>query len=438
MCDSLEIHTRSSDDSIGYKLSFDFYGIRERLLQEQERRSRGLSSSLHLEKLLEESVFIEPSLEASFSQSGTKAFMTGLLPTAYNQLNDWDHVVDYLSNVVPLPFNPEFRHGPAIEQHFIERHHRVVPLHLNIGNREQPLFRPYTDSLFTHGHGHEPAFFDVKSPSGTEFGFAWACVNDARETIKDTTVRGLLLKKFGFSVSDRRYLESYFGRPLYSRRITGELIATHDRLIPNAARSDFENNTTRQNFLTQLPRLTKAIDKWADNIQESERAKEVLTDRTAELVEITAQLAPIQRDREALLILNARLSEIVRQMRPHTKRLEKQDPAGLSHYLNLLSGAGEFVKTALTLNRRSMEKIEQQVTKAVQREAEIKASAEVHPPAEHIIDITALVQQYLPLQEAQWLDVIRFLDRIIAGNLDTPDTYHDVITDLKAFFDGSV
>ena len=109
-------------------------------------------------------------------------------------------------------------------------------------------YRPY--------HLNAPEFFDIKGSNNQEFGFAWVCVNDARETIKDVKLRGLLLKKLGFSISDRRYLEPFFGRPTYSRRITGEAILTNERLIPNAARSDFEHNSTRQDFITQLPRLT--------------------------------------------------------------------------------------------------------------------------------------------------------------------------------------
>ena len=436
MCNLLEIHTKSADDTTGYKLSFDFFGIRRQLLLEQARRTKGLPPALHLERLLEESVFMEPSSEASLPGTGTKALMTGLLPSAYLQLNDWVEVTEYLSNVVPLPFSPAFRHGPTIEQHFKARDHRVVPLKLQLGDRDESLYRPYTDDLFTRRKGHEPAFFEIKSTGGAELGFAWTCVNDARETIKDVKVRGLLLKKFGFSISDRRYLEPFFGRPLYSRRITGELIATHDRLIPNAARSDFENNAARQSFLTQLPKLTRTIDRWADNIQETERAKEVLTNRVTELLDITSHLPEVQRDREALLQLNARFSEIARQMRPHKKRLEKQEPEGILQYATLLSGAEEFVRTALTQNRRSIEKVEQQATQAAQREAAVKSSAAVMAMPQEEIDISSLVQQYLPLDQAQWLDLVGFLDRKIVEHLNEPNAYHDIVGDLKAFFDG--
>ena len=201
-CDTLEIFTKASADPNTYKVSFDFRGIRTKLMEEQERRSTGLPPTLHLERLLEESVFMESLGEEEFRVTGTTVILEGLQSGSYSQMNDWDHVVDYLRNVVPLPFNPDFRYGSSIEERFTQRDYRVVPITLRLGNRQEKLFRPYTDGLFKHGGRHEPKIFDIKGSKNRELGFAWVCVNDARETIKDVKLRGLLLKKFGFSISE--------------------------------------------------------------------------------------------------------------------------------------------------------------------------------------------------------------------------------------------
>ena len=67
ICDSLEVYTKAKADGNTYKLMFDFYGIRTKLLEEQERRSKGLPPALHLERLLEQSVFMESLGEEKFS-----------------------------------------------------------------------------------------------------------------------------------------------------------------------------------------------------------------------------------------------------------------------------------------------------------------------------------------------------------------------------------
>ena len=434
ICDFLEVYTKSRTDGNTYKLTFDFYGIRTKLLEEQERRSRGLPPALHLERLLEQSVFMETLGVEDFRRFGTTVIMSGLLPTAYGQVNDWDQVVDYLRNVVPLPFDPGFRYGKTIEKRFLQRDYRVIPLKLQIGSQQGTLFRPYTDELFKNRGRHAPEFFDIKGSNNQEFGFAWVCVNDARETIKDVKLRGLLLKKFGFSISDRRYLEPFFGRPTYSRRITGEVILTNERLIPNAARSDFEHNSTRQDFITQLPRLTGAIDRWANNIQESERAREVLARTTQQLVEITDGLPLLQRDRDRLLEYNAKISDINRQMSPHRKRLEGLDPDGLSLNRDLANGAGQLIKAGLAESRRTTRKLETEVSKAVQREAVARVALESTEPAEPV-GIFSLVEQYLPLDETKWLTTLKVLDEVIQGQQLDLEVYQAIVDTLREQLD---
>jgi hypothetical protein len=185
LCDSLEIFTKSIHEDSTYRLFFDFSRIRRELLAEQERRNQGKPPELYLERLLEDSVFMEPSTDGIIERHGTKVLMSGLLPESYRRLNEWDEVVEYLQNVVPLPFSRAFRFGATIEERFAQEDYRVVPLTLQIGDRKEPLFRPYTDTVFRYGGQHPPEFFDLKDGGRQNFGFAWICVNDAREVIKD-------------------------------------------------------------------------------------------------------------------------------------------------------------------------------------------------------------------------------------------------------------
>ena len=437
VCDSLEIFTKSEDDPNTYKLTFDFYGIRTQLLREQGKRTLGLPPALHLERLLEQTVFMESIGEESFRRRGTTVVMSGLLANAYSQLNDWDKVIDYLRNVVPLPFDPDFRYGPSIEERFHERDYKVVPIQLTLNGRMESLFRPYTNDLFKNGGRHPPEFFEIKGNSNQELGFAWVCVNDARETIKDRSLRGLLLKKLGFSISDRQYLEPFFSRPTYSRRITGEVILTHERLIPNASRSDFEDNTTLQDFMVHLPRLTRNIDHWANNIQETERASEVLSQTTQQLNEINRDLPPLQRDRSRLLEYNVRISEIDRTIRPHRKRLRGINPAGLAVHQELLDGVQRLVKAGLTQSGGRTRRIEAEVAKAIQREAAGRDVKETPEPAESAT-IASLIEQYLPLDERKWMTVIKILDDAIQNQDLDPNVYQAIVEAFREQLDAQI
>lgn len=434
ICDSLEIFSKSADGDLTYRLVFDFKQIRKELLAEQERRNQGEVPALYLQRLLEETVYMEPSQHDVIQRNGTRVIMSGLLPEAYRRINDWDEVVNYLQNVVPLPFSPEFRHGRKIEKKFDAEDYRVVPLTLQIGARSRSLYRPYTDSVFRHGGIHPPKFFELRKGQH-HFGFAWVCVNDARETIKDLKVRGLLIKKFGFSIGDRRYLEPYFGRTVYSRRITGEVIVNNPDLVPNAARSDFEHNTVRQVFAENLPTFTRSVDTWANDIQELARAREVLAELNAELTEINSALPTIQRDSEQLLALNARLVDFVRRLKPHKRRLRKEESDGLNKCEELLDGTQRFVRRALSSQRQTRRKFEKEVVKSVQREALKLTPAELQRKESIPTNLVSLLDAYSLLESGSLRGFLLHLDENVLKLYLDADRYSQVIQELRDYLE---
>lgn len=434
LCDSLELFTKSQREETTYRIYFDFKYIRLQLLAEQEQRSQGKPPQLYLERLLEESVFMEPATEGIINGHGTKVIMTGILPESYRRLNDWNQVVDYLQNVVPLPFSPQFKYGSVITEKFAEEGYKLLSLNLQMNNRTETLYRPYIDEIFKFGGKHEPMFFDIKDSKQT-FGFAWVCVNDARETIKDLKVRGLLMKKLQFSIGDRRYLEPYFGRTVYSRRITGEVIIKHPNFIPNAARSDFENNSTFQAFLEVLPRFTRAVDNWANDIQENDRALDVLADVISELSSINLMLPKVQRDREELIRLNVELADIKRRLKYQEKRLKLIDRNRLEETQGLLKGAESFVHEALISQRKMRQTFEEEVAKTIQREA-LVPSEEERERKETIPDnLVTLLEVYDLLDSPELRSAVQFLDdNVLRANLDQ-DTYLQSIRELHDYLE---
>ncbi len=434
LCDSLEVFTKTANDDTTYRLFFDFKQIRRELLAEQERRTKGGAPSLYLQRLLEESVYVESTQTDVIAHHGTRVLMSGLLPDAYRRINEWADVVDYLQNVVPLPFNPDFKFGEIIEDHFEKADYKVVPLTLKIGDQEQSLYRPYTDSIFRFGGLHPPEFFDIRE-RGRDFGFAWVCVNDARETIKDLKIRGLLVKKFGFSIGDRRYLEPYFGRTVYSRRITGEIIVNESSLIPNAARSDFEHNASSQAFAEALPKFTRKVDKWANDIQETDRAREVLSEIAEELAGINQELPTIQRDRDRLLALNAQLSDIDRRLKPQRRRLLTAEPEGLGKSQDILEGVQRFVREALGSQRRVRRNMEREVAESVQREARKPTLAERKRKESIPTDLLTLLDAYGLLDLGNLRGFLQHLDEHVLKLHLPGDRYSQVIQELRDYLE---
>ena len=101
-------------------------------------------------------------------------------------------------------FYPSFSYGAMIETRFAKEDYRVVPLTLEMGRRRESLYRSYTDTMFPEGEQYEPKFFSLKK-GPQNFGFAWVCIN-GRRVIRDVRMRGLLIKKFGFSDREQELL----------------------------------------------------------------------------------------------------------------------------------------------------------------------------------------------------------------------------------------
>jgi len=437
LCDHLALHTRASGDSGGYVLRFDFRRMREALLQEAERSKRGLLPSLYLERLLEETVVVEADSSGAIAEHGTMAILSGLLEDVYERLNDWGQVTDYLENVVPLPFRPDFRHKSEIEQRFAAEDYRVVPLRLCIGSRREDIFRPYHDGMFSHGGRYPPDFFDV-AYDGHKSGFAWVCINDARRVLKDKNLRGILIKKFGFSISNRSFLEPYFGRTVFSRRITGELIVQHRDLIPNAARSDFEHNSVRQVFFHKaLPRLIRDVSEWANGIQQVEKAREVLAETSEYLATVSDQLPAVQRDRERLLRVNVELEQVERNLRSHTKLLREIEADHLARTESLLGECQRTVRQALLEERRTRRKLEERVVRSVQREALGPTEEEKERLAALPRTLVELFDSYDLLDNPELRRAVRLLDeQVLQVHLEDA-SYREALAQLRELLEES-
>ncbi len=428
LCDTLEIFTKSAEEQNGSCLKFDFKTIRTQLLKDQERRKQGLPSKLYLEKLLEDSVYVERDEEKIVDDHGTKTIMSGIQGDTYARLADWKEVESYLQNTVPLPFHPEFRFGPKIQRKFEEEDYRVVNLLLAINDRRSQLYRPYTNAMFARGGKYPEKFFPLKD-GGTHFGFAWVCVNDERKVLRDTPLRGLLIKKFGFSIATRAYLEPYFNRPVFNRRITGEIIIQHPNLLPNAARSDFENNSTRQEFLEALPRFVKVLSDWANKIQEKEKASDVLEDVTARLQEINKVLPAERRDKDKLLGYNVELANLEHKLKTHSKTLEADTKASDEYKSaqKMLKECKAFVRKGLSGTVQASKQLEKDVVKAIQAELHFPKGR----PAKTATDLISILEGAGLQLSAELRTALTVFESECLRSYVDQTTYESLLADFK-------
>lgn len=434
LCDCLDIYTRSESDTNCNLIHIDFKSARQALIEDQERKKQNMPTSVYLEKLLESIVYVTVDEEDTLTDVGTRAIMSNLRDEVYEELNDWGKVVGYLRDVVPLPFREDFKYASEIQKKLEEAGYNAVTITLQIGNMREEIRRPYHDEMFEHGGKNPPKFFEI-SDGKQRYGFAWVCINDARRVLRDTTLRGLLIKKFGFSISDRNYLEPYFARPVFNRRITGEVIIQNESLIPNAARSDFEHNSARQGFIQALPKFIRQLSEWANDIQQQDKARDVLGYVLTNLREINNKLPSIRRDKEALLEVNNYLYYFQHEFGPHRATLKRIENRSYEEADTLLNECKEFVKSALTQKARDQGKIEQQVIRSIQREAAELTEAEEEIKEDVPKDIIELLQAYGIRMSTEITELLRLVDDNYLKAILNRQEYTDMINELKDFLE---
>lgn len=432
LCNDLAIYTRSAADTQGYVIRINFKLIREELLKEQERRKRKQRPALYLEKLLESSVYVAADADGVVAGHGTKAVLSGLQGGVYKRLNDWEQVEGYLQNVVPLPFRPDFKYGRVIEKRLRDEAQRIVPVTLQVLMRRKEIYRPYYDGLFARGGTHPPKFLSV-GEGHQRFGVAWVCINDARQVLRNHRLRGLLIKKFGFSIADRNFLEPLFRRPVFNRRITGEVIVEHRALIPNAARSDFEHNSTQQAFMVALGKLTADISAWGDRIQQEDKAREVLDKARARGGEINTALPSMTRDQERLLRLHVELDGLTQELNVHAKVLKAVDNESYQETRQLLKECQDFVEGLLVDRRRDQKSLERKIVRSIQRESAEGRKPE--PTIESPENVLALLDSYDFPGLDEWKEVVRYLDETVLQARLSPEEYREMLGSLREFLD---
>ncbi len=430
LCKKLEIYTKPRRLDEYTCITVDFASIRRLLEREVEKRSRGAASELHLEELLSDRVRVEACDEPpDLGTSGTLVMLTGVRDLFSSTLGSRSDVEHYLQNVIPLPLNPGFAFGPEIRKRLTKEDYRLVDeITLVVNGREHRLFQPYTDEMFTHGGEVGPEFYDIKLPGArtTKFGFAWVCYNDANKVLGIKELRGLLIKKYGFSISNREYLEPLFTKPTIARRITGEIVVQHDGLVPNAARTDFEANQARTDFRRALARLVADVTKRGMELQDHWRALELLHRAEQRLPEMHDEIASVQRDPDKLLSINVELNGIKDGMVPYRRILQKKYRKEYEDVVRSIDEGASAITKLLT--RRRTHQREKHVQRAVEEKQAAPSAGKTPHAADQPESLVELMEDVgLSLDEPLRSALAYIDDNLIRPNLKQEQYQSDLL-----------
>lgn len=365
LCNKLTIISRK-EDSTPNKLTMHFAKMKSILSEQRELRLRGDIDGdriIDLQTLLEECVNLTEPNEIQtqdFPNTGTRVELSGISEYFYSEISNIDITSRYLQDVLPLKFNTaSFAHANLIEKKISDACERnssyfeSVNVTLQVNSQTKELYKPYSDTDFHNNHAEgEPYILEIKDDDFF-YGVAWGCLNSERRKIKNSDLRGFLIRKQGFAIGKRASAVKHFprGNTFFDRYI-GEIIITNPNLLPNASRNDIEYSFMRERFFNALLTCTTEFDSIANAFQENCKADAVLNDLIVNVKEISNKVNTRLQNSDELLILYTKLTSYKNTLsdRIKSKRIrETRMEEALELEKNVIS-LMEYIQERLTIN----------------------------------------------------------------------------------------
>lgn len=365
LCDTLTIISKKEGGTPN-KLVMHFSEMKNTLKSQRDLRLSGEIDSdkaVDLQTLLESFVDItdDGKLEEEiFPKVGTRVELSGVSEYFYSEISNIDIIFKYLQEVIPLKFDSDkFKYAAQIDEAISsacvqnKNAYESINLTLQVNSEQRELFKPYQNSDFHNDDAANAYIQPINGDDGTFYGVMWGCLNSDRKKIKNSELRGFLIKKQGFAIGKRSDVVRYFprGNTFFDRYI-GEIIITNSQLLPNASRNDIEYSPIRERFFSALSKLTSMFDDIANEYQENCKADAILDELIRDTQEVSIDTNMSLQNSDDLLKLYTRLSLCkktlsdrikTRRMRetrmPEAKGLEKK-------IINLMS----FIQERLTIN----------------------------------------------------------------------------------------
>lgn len=188
-------------------------------------------------------------------------------------------LIQYLAQVAPLPFTPEFTFASQIERE-LSQFSRTPPLDLTVAG--ETVLRPYRDEMTFPGTGHSLRINDIEflrfaNVDGEIGAFGWLGHHQYVRSIPPTLgVRGLRARHGDLQIGDANLFDEFFKEPRFNGWCIGEIHVFDRRIVPNARRDNFELNHHYYNFLVQLGPVTVSISKHCRSASVSRNATQIV------------------------------------------------------------------------------------------------------------------------------------------------------------------
>ena len=223
---------------------------------------RDATSDSGVGHLINQVVAITQEQASGFPERFFEVELRGLVRLHDDRLLSAAAIADYLSQVAPVPFSPDFRFGDEISA--------ALRATVGLGELEitvagtGPLYRPHRDALAAGTsritNFDEVSFVEVPGMDGDTAAVAWFLHHEYEGALPTATlVKGVRLRSGNIQIGENALLEGLFPEPRFNSWAVGEIHIVDPKVMPNGRRDNFEQNAHLSNLLNHLGPATKDI-----------------------------------------------------------------------------------------------------------------------------------------------------------------------------------
>jgi len=268
LCKRMTILTKTKGDEIERELSFDFSSMRSIIVKERSLKS-GVKTPLV--KLLSNNVRLkEYKSRAALNDSFTQVQLQDISELHYGLISDSRSLRDYLVRNVPVDFEDDYPHRDLINGWlaYYSKPEPYNPVQIN-------LYYDGKDTIAIRREmpaGIKPPVLTLVGDEKKPTAIIWSCLTEGKGHIivGRTKVGGFVYRRKGFTIGTRDLLAKFFttGSGTLFYWYVGEVHVLDDKVVPNAARNDFEQTDEFNVLKHKLTPAFKNLEKAGNDHRE--------------------------------------------------------------------------------------------------------------------------------------------------------------------------
>lgn len=253
-CQSLVFRTRAVGDPNVSEMLWDCRKIKK-LLNTSDRQ-------WSLEELLTEVVSIRTIARDEYPKHFFEVELSGVIRHKNDVLLNRRAIYDYLSEVAPVPFHPDFTFGKIIVEK-IGTKVSMGNVAIHIDGEDEQIYRPFRDQIEVNGTLYDQftdlEFSMLPALDEGESGLIWFLHHAYRGAIPDSKIKGLRIRCGNIQIGAGDIFADIFAESRFNSWTVGEIHVLDRRLTPNGRRDHFELGVHFDNLVNQIIPLTRKI-----------------------------------------------------------------------------------------------------------------------------------------------------------------------------------